>query len=88
MRVGTMRAIGQLRRTFVSGLRCIEFRITLVTVVNLAIDMRMEIRLRGQHSIAGVLIMDNVLPPPLPPPIPPALLGRLKPCLTAGEASK
>jgi len=84
MRVGTMRAIGQLRRTFVSGLRCIEYRITLVTVVNLAIDMRMEIRLRGRHSIAGVFIMDNVPPPPIPP----ALLGRLKPRLTAGEASK
>ena len=71
-----------------SELRCIEYRITLVTVVNLGIDMRMESRLRGQHSNAGVFIMDNVPPPPLPPPIPPALLGRLKPCLTAGEASK
>jgi len=34
----------------VNGLRCIEYRITLVTVVNLGIDMRIEIELDGQHS--------------------------------------
>jgi len=34
MRVDTMRRSGSCAGLYVSGLRCIEYRITLVTVVN------------------------------------------------------